>query len=48
MYGKEWRFRDKFIEDCVRIKDGYAKLTCKEGIGVKYDESLIEEYKVKD
>ena len=48
MYGKEWRFRDKFIEDCVRIEDGYAKLTCKKGIGVEYDESLIEEYRVKD
>lgn len=48
MYGKEWKFRDKFIEKGVKIEDGYAKLTCKEGIGVEYNESLIEEYIAKN
>jgi L-alanine-DL-glutamate epimerase-like enolase superfamily enzyme len=47
MYGKRWEFRDKFIEDCVKIENGFARLTCKEGIGVKFKELLIEKYKVK-
>ena len=47
MYGKRWPFRDKFIENCVKIEEGYARLICKQGIGVEYNESLIEEYKIK-
>ena len=45
MYGKEWTLRDKFIEKCVKIEDGHAELTCKKGIGIVYDEALIENYR---
>ena len=45
MYGKEWALRDKFIEKCVKIEDGYAELTCRKGLGIEYDEALIEKYR---
>ena len=48
IYGKKWAFRDEFIRNCVKIEDGYATLICREGIGVEYNESLIEQYKVKE
>ena len=46
MYGAQWTLRDKFIEKCVEIENGYAYLKCRRGIGVEYYEDLIEKYKV--
>jgi len=48
MYGKKWAFRDKMIENCVKVEEGYARLTCKQGTGIEYNESLLEPYIVKE
>lgn len=48
VYGKKWTFRDKFIEKCVIIKDGFCQLSCKNGIGIELDESYIKDYIVED
>ncbi|GBC74792.1 D-galactarolactone cycloisomerase [archaeon HR06] len=40
IYGERWEERDKIIEKCVNIKDGFCELNCKRGIGIELDDSL--------
>jgi D-galactarolactone cycloisomerase len=47
IYGKRWMLRDRLIEDCVKIEEGYAKIICKRGIGVEYNESIVDQYRAK-
>jgi len=44
IYGKRWKERDEALKSLVSVDDGYAKLRCKEGIGVEPDK-LLEVFK---